>query len=109
MMAVTPADFPTFRLFLRAYWNQNGDTVYGTLQNALQTFASDASKTGEATEYFSKLLLEMREVRSRGFALKLDGIETPDVLRFWNEAGGRGLCAADFLCVENFLRKSLSV
>ena len=106
--SLTPGDFPTFRLFMGTYWTQVGDEVYGTLQNALEQFAKDTRKTDEPAEYFSKLLLEMREVRARGFALKLDGIETPEVWNFWNKAGGRGLDQDDFDRVESFLRKQLS-
>ena len=100
--------FPTFKLFMGGYWNQMGDEVYGTLDAALEQFVSDASRTDDPTEYLGNLLLEMREVSRRGYALKLDRGETPDVWAFWRKAGGRGLGADDFDMIDKFLTKRLA-
>ena len=108
MELIDPHSFPTFKLFMGGYWNQMGDEVHGTLDSALEQFVSDASRTDDPTEYLGNLVLEMREVRSRGYALKLDGVETPEVWAFWRKAGGRGLGANDFDFIDDFLTKRLA-
>ena len=108
MLITDPEAFPTFKLFMGGYWNQMGDEVYGTLDAALEQFASDASRSSDPAEHFGKLILEMREIRQRGYALKLDGVETSQVWEFWRKAGGRGLSPNDFDLIEAFLTKRLA-
>ncbi len=108
MMKLVSADLPTFNLFSRGYWGQMGPDVYGTFDAALQQYALDARKTCDPADHFTKLLIELQEVRRRGSALKLDGVESPEVWDFWRGAGGRGLSASEFDYAEEFLRRQLN-
>ena len=108
MQPIDPQSLLTFKLFMGGYWNQIADEVFGTLGAALEQFVSDASRNDNPAEYLGNLVMEMREVRRRGYALELDGVETPEVWEFWSNAGGRGLSGDDFDLIDKFLTQRIA-
>jgi hypothetical protein len=58
---------PNLRMFLQLYWNEMGDSTYGTVVDAFEVFLNDVARTAGEQATYENIRAELEVVSSRQY------------------------------------------